>query len=51
MPVDPKSYELAKHFLSDYVGNAASMEELCDQLANVIQERVEDWLSDEGLTD
>jgi hypothetical protein len=41
--VDPKSYELAEHFLDDF---GAVAEALKMQLAKVIQDAVEDWIAD-----
>ena len=47
--VDPKSYELAEYFLADF---GKVPKKLTMQLAEYIQEAVEDWLGwaeDKGL--
>jgi hypothetical protein len=40
--VDPKSFELAEHFLSDLEGDEASEDQKWE-LAKVIQDAVEGW--------
>ena len=44
--VDPKVMELAEHFLSDLEGDEASEDQQWD-LANVIQQAVEEWFTGE----
>jgi hypothetical protein len=46
--VDPKSFELAEHFLSDLEGDEAG-EDLTWELAKVIQDAVESWFADPML--
>jgi hypothetical protein len=49
--VDPKSYDLAQHFLSDDDVRdltAAQVDALTMSLARAIQEAVEDWMADEA---
>lgn len=40
--VDPKSFELAEYFLADFTGVTP---EMTMQLAQVIQDGLEDWLT------
>jgi hypothetical protein len=48
--VDPKSFELAEHFLSDLEGDEASDDQKWE-LAKVIQDAVEDWFVGDELSE
>lgn len=53
MTVDVKSYELAVHFLSDYtddqISSGKTRASVQQELAEVIQKAVEDWLADKMI--